>query len=65
VANCCDPTLNCSSSAECVAIVKCLGQCATVDQACLDSCEQQHPNGAASANAFIRCIGQRCVTPCR
>ena len=56
----------CATNMECVAIVKCRGDCGS-DQGCLDECRSTHHDGISDYDAFLPkdgCLGLECAKEC-
>jgi hypothetical protein len=52
----------CMDNAECVALGDCGGACE--DDACYETCEQNHPNGTTDLFAYYDCLDTRCTVEC-
>jgi hypothetical protein len=62
---CADPLNTCLATDACIAYSDCASSCSPGDQACLDSCEAQFPEGASLYNALIECvICWQCAASC-
>jgi hypothetical protein len=59
---CCDAYAGCANNSECVAFYTCTGNCS--DQACVTSCEEQHPSAESTASAVVSCEEAACASPC-
>lgn len=62
-AACEDEENACGAEPDCVALADCLQGC--FDQACVDTCENNHPTGAPLLLAFSQCIGTECPISCQ
>ena len=51
-------------TAECLAVIQCVGKCTSGDTPCEDACATAHPTGVDPANAFASCMQQQCTTEC-
>jgi hypothetical protein len=60
--SCCAQQQACNDSADCVAFLACDGPCTT--QACQDSCQSQHPSGAALFTDVDTCASAHCDQAC-
>ncbi len=54
---------SCRANADCAAFTKCSGECK--DDACINSCTQQYPQGSNLYNEFIACVcSSACTSEC-
>jgi hypothetical protein len=60
--NCCAETEACNQQSDCWALLQCIGTC--LDQACVDTCNAQFPNGETALNAFTECTSGSCQMEC-
>ena len=56
------PMNACIANPECTNLLYCMAACA--DQACLDGCSAQHPQGTADAAPVTTCASQGCAAIC-
>lgn len=63
-ANCCSQLSACDASQDCVNLVNCINQCASGDNACIQSCENSYPNGVTPLDNLGACINSSCSTQC-
>jgi hypothetical protein len=59
---CCDDLNACAADPDCLALLDCVGQCA--DQACINMCAAQHPNGLNTITPLLQCTQTTCGTEC-
>jgi hypothetical protein len=60
--SCCDQVSACNQASDCYALLTCLGPC--LDQACVDACNAQFPNGVDALDAFDACLTGSCAMDC-
>lgn len=59
----CSSQLNqCAANPECVALIQCIDPCN--DDACVQNCAQQHPNGVSDVNNIVQCVQTNCSAEC-
>jgi hypothetical protein len=56
--SCCAVLTTCAQNAECVALVKCEGNCG--DSSCIADCQTQHAAGKADLAAYSSCVSGSC-----
>jgi hypothetical protein len=64
VTNCCSQFHACAAEPQCKEVLNCAGACAQGDKTCVNSCEQQYPQGTPPAQAAANCWVQSCNTAC-
>jgi hypothetical protein len=60
--DCEDPAQSCFDSPPCAALVRCQNMCA--DQACVEQCVADHPEGEAGFFALLECVSSACDGVC-
>jgi hypothetical protein len=55
-ADCSSEADACAGNPECLALNMCIGMCPANDQACVDQCFADHPEGEADLGALAQCV---------
>jgi hypothetical protein len=62
---CCAEAASCSGNADSGLIIDCISTNDCTTSACVTQCENAHPGGKASEQAFFGCLGAKCSTACQ
>jgi hypothetical protein len=62
--SCCDSFSACVGDAECSALFVCAAECAPNDEACVQSCLEEHSSALGLARGIVQCQGQKCAAAC-
>jgi hypothetical protein len=62
--SCCAPDNACGRNSDCVAVMKCLGNCSSSDSACASACVSAHATGASLLQSFVTCESSSCSAAC-
>jgi hypothetical protein len=62
--SCCAEVKACDGNQECVALLSCANQCAG-DDACVQDCVNQYPNGVNPVKTLAGCMKQSCAGACQ
>ena len=62
---CCSQAKACSGNADCLGLSRCASQCSANDDACVQSCTSQYPNGRTDLQAALACANDSCPTECQ
>jgi len=62
--NCATSALACYADTECQAILNCAMEAGCQDEACVNSCVAQNPNGATLATPALTCVQTNCAAEC-
>lgn len=63
-AKCCAQVLECDKTPDCKAMMKCIGDCADDDIACVLTCQLGHDKGAALLGDLASCVQESCEAEC-
>ncbi len=61
---CCDTFAACINSVDCQYFSACLSDCGTLDEACIDPCATQYPEGGLIFVDYLSCSNDYCSTEC-